>query len=269
MGRRLGRHEGRARRDARRSARTARRAGGRRHLRVLRPRGGGVACTAASASSFATVPTCSTATSRCSANPPTARIEAGCQGTMRVRVTLRGARAHTARAWMGRNAIHRARPAARRARGLRATPAGDRRAASSTRRCQAVAIEGGVSGNVVPDSRRGHDQSSLRPRPQRGRGRGARARGARPAPRATATPSRSSTSPPRPPLVDHPLVAALIARNDLDGARQAGLDRRRPLRRGAACRRPTSVPATPPSPTPPRSTCHRDSLERTWRVSTI
>ena len=38
--------------------------------------------------------------------PSNADIEAGCQGTMRAEVRTFGKRAHSARAWMGDNAIH-------------------------------------------------------------------------------------------------------------------------------------------------------------------
>src|SRR5262249_39724210 len=69
---------------------------------------------------------------------------------VRVRVTLAGARAHTARAWMGRNAIHRAGPL------LDALAAYEPRqpVISGCRFHEAmlaVGIIGGVSGNVVPD----------------------------------------------------------------------------------------------------------------------
>src|SRR6516162_1367076 len=40
--------------------------------------------------------------------PSSAEIEGGCQGTLRAEIVVPGQRAHTARAWMGRNAIHEA-----------------------------------------------------------------------------------------------------------------------------------------------------------------
>jgi succinyl-diaminopimelate desuccinylase len=82
--------------------------------------------------------------------PTDATLEAGCQGTMRLRITLRGERAHPARAWMGRNAIHRLA-------GILATLAAYEERRPEIQGChyrealQAVRVEGGVAGNVVPD----------------------------------------------------------------------------------------------------------------------
>lgn len=39
--------------------------------------------------------------------PSNAQIEAGCQGTLRIKVTAHGQRAHSARAWLGDNALHK------------------------------------------------------------------------------------------------------------------------------------------------------------------
>jgi succinyl-diaminopimelate desuccinylase len=83
--------------------------------------------------------------------PTGALVEAGCQGTMRVRIALRGVRAHTARPFTGRNAIHRLAP-------LLATVAGWESRVVVLDGCayaeqlQVVAIDGGVASNVVPDA---------------------------------------------------------------------------------------------------------------------
>ena len=42
--------------------------------------------------------------------PTSGRVDGGCQGTLRVRVRTAGRRAHSARSWLGENAIHKAAP---------------------------------------------------------------------------------------------------------------------------------------------------------------
>ncbi|MGP4019236.1 succinyl-diaminopimelate desuccinylase [Saccharopolyspora sp. 5N708] len=83
--------------------------------------------------------------------PSNAVIEAGCQGTMRVEVRTTGVRAHTARGWMGVNAIHGAQPVLQRLVDYQPRePVID--GLQFREGLQAVRISGGVAGNVVPDS---------------------------------------------------------------------------------------------------------------------
>ena len=82
--------------------------------------------------------------------PSNASVEGGCNGTIRVDVTTTGVRAHSARAFMGVNAIHAAAEVLTRLAEFETdtvTVDGlDYRESLS-----AVNIRGGVAGNVVPD----------------------------------------------------------------------------------------------------------------------
>lgn len=82
--------------------------------------------------------------------PSNGTIEGGCNGTLRARVELRGTRAHSARSWMGVNAIHRAhailgRLAAYEAARIVVDGLEYREGLN------AVSVSGGVAGNVIPD----------------------------------------------------------------------------------------------------------------------
>jgi succinyl-diaminopimelate desuccinylase len=77
-------------------------------------------------------------------------VEAGCQGTMRVTVRTEGRRAHSARSWLGVNAIHGAGEVLRRLaeyEARRVTIDG----CEFREGMNAVYIRGGVAGNVIPD----------------------------------------------------------------------------------------------------------------------
>jgi succinyl-diaminopimelate desuccinylase len=82
--------------------------------------------------------------------PTGCRVDGGCQGTLRVEVRMTGRRAHSARSWLGDNAIHKAAPVLARL------------AAYEPRRVEidglvypeglnAVLISGGHAANVIPD----------------------------------------------------------------------------------------------------------------------
>ena len=147
--------------------------------------------------------------------PTGAVVEAGCQGTMRLRVDLVGARAHTARPWMGRNAIHRLAPlldAVASVPERRPVLAG----CEYREALQAVAVEGGVAANVVPDAvsvtlnhRFAPDRSEAE---------------AEAHVRAVLAPHLDEgdaievvdVAPAAPPAVDHPLLAGLVARRGLE-----------------------------------------------------
>lgn len=82
--------------------------------------------------------------------PTSAVVEGGCNGTLRAEVRTHGVRAHSARAWAGENAIHKAAPILERLAGH--VPE-EREVDGLVYRegLNAVGIRGGVAGNVIPD----------------------------------------------------------------------------------------------------------------------
>lgn len=82
--------------------------------------------------------------------PTSGVVEAGCQGTLRVQITLAGRRAHSARSWLGENAVHAAAP-------LLATLAAYEARSVDIDGCtyreglNAVRVEGFVATNTIPD----------------------------------------------------------------------------------------------------------------------
>ena len=85
------------------------------------------------------------------AEPTEGAVEAGCQGTLRVVITTAGRRAHSARSWLGDNAIHGAGPILQRLADYQPRQI-DIDGCVYREGLQAVRIIGGVAGNVVPDT---------------------------------------------------------------------------------------------------------------------
>jgi len=78
-------------------------------------------------------------------------IEAGCQGTLRVVISATGTRAHSARSWLGDNAIHKLGAVLDRLAGYTARTV-DIDGCAYREGLSAVRIDGGVAGNVIPDA---------------------------------------------------------------------------------------------------------------------
>ena len=200
----------------------------------------------------ATAPSCWPATSPSWASPPTAGSRPAARARLGCGSRSTGSRAHTARPWMGRNAIHR----------LGGVLAGDRRL-----RAREPVIDGceyrealqAVASRAASPATSSPTAATLtvnhRFAPDRTVDEAVEAFAASSAPLLEdgddieVVDGRRRRAPP----LDRPAARPLVGAGH-PGAGQAGLDRRRPLRRARHSRRPTSAPATPPSPTWPTST---------------
>lgn len=83
--------------------------------------------------------------------PTSAAIEGGCQGTIRVNIRCRGVAAHSARSWLGHNAIHDMAEVIERARQFAAGPVVVD-GLEYREGLNVTMISGGLAANVIPDS---------------------------------------------------------------------------------------------------------------------
>lgn len=83
--------------------------------------------------------------------PSNGEVEGGCNGNLRALVRTSGVRAHSARAWVGENAIHRAAPILARLAEYRPRDV-EVEGLVYREGLNAVRISGGVAGNVIPDA---------------------------------------------------------------------------------------------------------------------
>ncbi len=196
--------------------------------------------------------------------PTDGAIEAGCQGSVRATVTMAGKRAHTARAWMGRNAIHRVAPLLTDVAAYSAREP-EIQGCQYHEAMQVVAIEGGISGNVVPDlvtvtvaHRFAPDRTAAEAEEHL---------------RALLTPHLEDgdtleivdVAPAASPALDQPLIASLVARHGLDVRAKLGWT-------DVARFAEAGIPATNFGPGDasvahsPDERVERDSIERSWNV---
>lgn len=83
--------------------------------------------------------------------PSNGTVEGGCNGTLRALVRTKGVRAHSARAWIGENAIHAAAPILARLAEYRSREVAVE-GLLYREGLNAVRITGGVASNVIPDA---------------------------------------------------------------------------------------------------------------------
>jgi len=82
--------------------------------------------------------------------PTSGRVEAGCQGTLRAKIGTTGRRAHSGRSWLGTNAIHAAAPVLGRLATYEPREV-ELDGCVYREGLNAVAIDGGVAPNIIPD----------------------------------------------------------------------------------------------------------------------